>query len=60
MSRSAVGWLLALACAAGGCAGEKAAEQRPTVRRPATGRQADLIQLLERHTSPLRTRRDHA
>ena len=41
MSRSAIGWLLALACAAGGCAGEKAAEQRPTVRRPATGRQAD-------------------
>jgi DNA-binding CsgD family transcriptional regulator/PAS domain-containing protein len=25
-----------------------------------TGRQADLIQLLERHTSPLRARRDHA
>ena len=39
--RRAVGWLLALACAAGGCAGEKAPEQRPTVRRPATGSQAD-------------------
>ena len=41
MRRRAVGWLLALACAAGGCAGEKAPEQRPTVRRPATGSQAD-------------------
>jgi DNA-binding CsgD family transcriptional regulator len=28
--------------------------------KTATGRQADLIQLLERHTSPLRSRRDHA
>jgi hypothetical protein len=41
MSRRALGWLLALAWAAGGCAGEKAAEQRPTVRRPASGSQAD-------------------
>lgn len=28
--------------------------------KTSTGRQADLIQLLERHTSPLHTRRDHA
>ena len=41
MSRRAVGWLLTLACAAGACAGEKAPEQRPTVRRAATGSQAD-------------------
>jgi hypothetical protein len=39
--RRAVGWLLALACAAGGCAGEKSPEQRPTVRRASTGSQAD-------------------
>jgi hypothetical protein len=39
--RRAVGWLLALACAAGGCSGGKAAEQKPTVRRAATGSQAD-------------------
>jgi hypothetical protein len=45
MSRRAVGWLLALAWAAGGCAGDKAAEQRPTVRRPATGSQADAESL---------------
>ena len=41
MSRRAVGWLLALAWAAGGCSGEKAGEQKPTVRRAATGSQAD-------------------
>jgi hypothetical protein len=41
MSRRAIAWLLALAWAAGGCAGEKAAEQRPTARRPASGPQAD-------------------
>ena len=41
MSRRALGWLLALAWAAGGCSGEKAAEQKPTVRRAATGSQAD-------------------
>jgi hypothetical protein len=45
MSRRAVGWLLALAWAAGGCAGDKAAEQRPTVRRSATGSQADAESL---------------
>jgi hypothetical protein len=41
MSRRALGWLLALAWAAGGCSGEKAAVQKPTVRRAATGPQAD-------------------
>ena len=41
MSRRTLGWLLALAWAAGGCAGEKAPEQRPTARQPATGPQAD-------------------
>ena len=41
MSRRALGWLLVLAWAAGGCAGEKAAEQRPTARRVASGPQAD-------------------
>jgi hypothetical protein len=45
MSRRAVGWLLALAWAAGGCAGDKAAEQRPTVRRTVTGSQADAESL---------------
>jgi hypothetical protein len=45
MSRRAVGWLLALAWAAGGCAGDKAAEQRPTVRHPASGSQADAESL---------------
>jgi hypothetical protein len=41
MSRRALGWLLALAWAAGGCSGEKVGEQKPTVRRAATGSQAD-------------------
>jgi hypothetical protein len=41
MSRRALGWLLALAWAAGGCSGEKAAEQKPTARRAVTGPQAD-------------------
>jgi hypothetical protein len=41
MSRRAVGWLLALAWAAGGCAGDKAPEPRATTRRPATGPEAD-------------------
>jgi hypothetical protein len=45
MSRRALGWLLALAWAAGGCAGDKAAEHRPTVRRPVTGSQADAESL---------------
>jgi len=41
MSRRAVGWLLALAWAAGGCAEDKAPEARATVRRPASGPEAD-------------------
>lgn len=45
MSRRGLGWLLALAWAAGGCAGDKAAEQRPTARRAATGPQADAESL---------------
>ena len=45
MSRRGLGWLLALAWAAGGCAGDKAAEQRSTVRRPVIGSQADAESL---------------
>jgi hypothetical protein len=41
MSHRAVGWLLALAWAAGGCAGDKAPEPRATGRRLETGPQAD-------------------
>jgi hypothetical protein len=41
MSRRTVGWLLALAWAAGGCAADKAPEPKASVRRSATGPQAD-------------------
>lgn len=41
MSRRAVGWLLALAWAAGGCSGDKAPEPRATARRPVAGAEGD-------------------
>jgi hypothetical protein len=41
MSRRSVGWLLALAWAAGGCGGDKAPEPRATARRNETGPQGD-------------------
>jgi hypothetical protein len=45
MRRRAVGWLLALVWVAGGCAGDKTPEARPTARRPMSGPEADAAAL---------------
>jgi hypothetical protein len=45
MSRRTVGWLLALAWAAGGCAGDKAPEAKASVRRAMSGPEGDAAAL---------------